>query len=103
MSFSVQFFARTVFDAQQKLQVAYAPGAVKALIEKALDGIPKAHPTPSSGVSASSGSSGSNDKAIASGPRAPIFAGVLVETHGHIDEGGSVSEIGRFVVRPLYD
>src|SRR4029077_10754081 len=89
----VNFFARNVWDAQQKLQAAHAPGAVKALIEKALDGISEPQPTPSPGVSSSgvsiaSSSSGSNDKAIASGTRAPVFAGVLVETHGHIDESG---------------
>lgn len=37
MSFNITFTAKTVYDARRKLNEAYGPADVKALIEKALD------------------------------------------------------------------
>ena len=103
MSFSVNFFATGVSDARNKLQSSYAPGAVKALVELALAGIKT---SPSSG---SGGGAGQAPKVLTAGdagnapaPRPAELRGILVETHGHIDENGGQSEIGLFRVRPFY-
>ena len=85
MSFHLSFSAKTVQGARQKLHDSHAPITVKALIEKALDGI-----TPSIASGSGSGT-------------VQQLHGILVETFGHIGETGGTSEIEKFVVRPLYE
>lgn len=115
MSFHISFFARDVQSAHAKLREAYAPAAVKALIELALAGIPAI--TPAIQGYASNGASapiptqapwgrGDAEKAKAfapAAPRAPVLCGIKVEAVGHIDENGHTSNIGTFRVEPLFD
>jgi hypothetical protein len=104
MSFSVSFFARTPDAARSKLQDAHAPAAVKALVELALAGIPSSAVPSTSGVGQASSSEGANRSSNASPSiRPPRLCGILVETHGHIDEGGSRSNLSLFRVEPYYD
>jgi hypothetical protein len=113
MSFSVQFFARDVHAARAKLHEAHAPAAVKALIELAIAGVTgEMQPAAlqggagmSSGACITAASGGSNDlKSVNHAtPRARRICGILVETHGHIDEYGGRSGINAFRVEPYYD
>jgi hypothetical protein len=100
MTFSFSFFACDGHAAEHKLQSVHAPGAVKALVEKALCGVPKfAPPAQSTSVTTIS------DKATSGGDcgsKPMIFIGVMVEVCGHIDEAGNASEIQRFLVKPVY-
>lgn len=108
MSFSISFFARDVHSAKSKLREAYAPEAVKALIELSLAGIPQ-----EGLASAGTGQMAAAQTAATDGmkvsdanrptPRRPKLCGVLVSTHGHIDEHGGHSSIGAFRVEPYYD
>lgn len=104
MSFSISFFARDVHSAQTKLRDCYAPASVKAVVELALAGIPQ-QPQISVGAGSSS-SAGASDSARGANqatPRKPQLCGILVETHGHIDEHGGRSGINSFRVEPYYD
>lgn len=108
MSFSVSFFARDVQSAQSKLRDAYAPAAVKALVELALAGIPAASQPQYNGGIVSQQGIGSDAAKVEVAvnrtvPRQPKLCGVLVETHGHIDENGQRSGINTFRVEPYYD
>lgn len=109
MSFSVSFFARDVQAAQTKLREAYAPAAVKALVELALAGIPSASQSPYAGAGqAMTGQDAAKAAAEGAGvnrsvPRTPKLCGILVETNGHIDENGQRSGIATFRVEPFYD
>jgi hypothetical protein len=100
MSFSIAFTARSVSSAKSKLQEAYAPATVKALIEKALDALPPAAIPPVHQASQATNHSGQ-----AEAKRKPEFVGVLVECWGHIGDPGDhgKSYIDRFVVQPLFD
>lgn len=107
MSFSVSFFARDVHTARSKLQAAFAPAAVKALVELALAGIPS-QPRPNSGAGSLVSQSGVSETKQASAgnspsPREPRLCGILVETSGHIDEHGDRSGLSGFRVEPYYD
>jgi hypothetical protein len=102
MSFNIHFTARSVQQARQKLHEVYAPGAVKALIEKALDALPA--PQPASIMTAMP-RDGVGDMIAKAQPRPPQLIGVHVESCGHIAEAGDhgPSTIERFAVRPLFD
>jgi hypothetical protein len=99
MSFSFQFSAADKYDALRKLHDAYAPAAVKAVIEMALQGLPHApafRPSTSTSGKAEAGASSSSSS------RPPELRGVFVEAWGHIDEGTcGESKIERLVVKPL--
>jgi hypothetical protein len=97
MSFSISFAARSVDAAKEKLKDSDGPAAVKALIEKALDAIPVLPPPPAI--------DGSSKDPGYIAPSWPTLLCVLVETCGHFaDPGGTEpSEIGKFVVRPIFD
>lgn len=100
MSFNVSFFARDAQSARNKLAAAYAPAAVKALVELAIAGMPaQGH----AGASQAPASDGARAAGNAASPKLPRLCGILVETHGHIDDGGGVSSIGAFRVEPCYD
>lgn len=109
MSFNIQFAARSVYSARQKLAQAYAPALVKALVEKALDAMPLPAPAQRSpdgdSAKASPGSASAGSAAGGGAPAAPVFFGVFVEAWGHISDLGDMSttSIERFVVRPLFD
>lgn len=107
MSFSVSFFARDVHSARSKLHEARAPEGVKALIELALASIPPQNQTSagagSVGVSQARTSDSAKEISNAGQPKVPRLCGILVETHGHIDESGGRSNIGAFRVEPFYD
>jgi len=99
MSFSISFSAASKYSAEQKLHDAHLPGAVKAVIEKALDGMPWSRQAPPS-----SGAGIVSEETAFSGQgrvRAAVFIGVHVEAHGHVDGAGC--EIPKISVRPLYD
>ncbi len=106
MTFSVSFFARDVHSARTKLREAHAPEAVKALVELAIASVPQQNQ-----ISVGAGTAGvsqarstdSAKEANHSAPRKPQLFGILVETHGHIDEHGGNSNLGGFSVRPFYD
>lgn len=104
MSFNISFFARDVHTARTKLSEVHAPAAVKAVIELAIAGIPPQPPAPRADAmtlsDASKEMAGAGNRPT---PRPPRLAGILVETHGHIDESGSRSNIGLFRVEPYYD
>lgn len=105
MSFNVTFNARSHYDAHQKLQASYAPASVKALIEKAIDAIPVPPPEPNRArqVGAEQGDSRPMTQVEHLTGSAKLLA-IQVETYGHIAEANSSlrSEIGRFVVQPIY-
>jgi hypothetical protein len=111
MSFSVSFFARDVNSARTKLHDASAPAGVKALIELALAGIPlQSHGGSGAGSAGIASQARTSDAAKEAGtgsnspsPRSPRLCGILVETHGHIDEHGARSNLGTFRVEPYYD
>ena len=110
MSFTISFFARDAYAARSKLQNAYAPAAVKALVELALAGIPADSVTPNSGAGVSGGTSAADGaKSQANGPANATaiprrrLCGIRVETSGHIDEHGERSWINSFRVEPCYD
>lgn len=101
MSFHFSFVARTVSDAHAKLAQQHAPGAVKAVIESALDSMPLPQPSQARqltiGVDAKVGSSSNGASA---GPSWETgFFGVSVEASGHI--GGGYASISKLEVRPL--
>ncbi|MGY3393418.1 hypothetical protein ACVWW6_006009 [Bradyrhizobium sp. USDA 3311] len=107
MSFAVSFFARNVDHARSMLHEARAPIAVKALVELTLASIPR---QASAGAGASSASTANQARpsdaakdANAPATPAPQLRGILVETHGHIDEHGAQSYLNGFKVQPLYD
>ena len=102
MSFSISFFARDVDTARSRLREAYAPEAVKALVELAIATIPhqSRHQNTGAGQSVSVDSAKTSNQAT---PRPRGLCGILVETHGHIDEGGGRSNINLFRVEPYYD
>lgn len=102
MSFSISFFARDVHSARSKLREAYAPEAVKALIELSIAAIP-AQNNLGAGASSQGSSSDTAKHSNQATPRVPRLCGILVETHGHIDENGGRSNIGLFRVEPYYD
>lgn len=108
MSFYVQFFARDVAAARAKLAEAFAPAAVKAIVELAIAGIPHSA-TPTTGIGQQAGAAqvanGASEKVstVNRAPPAPVLRGILVETQGHIDESGNQSSIDHFRVRPFYD
>lgn len=107
MSFSISFFARDVHAAKSKLREAYAPESVKALIELSIAGIPQEN-SGGAGQPMTAAQASETDGAKVSGanrpaPRRPKLCGILVETHGHIDENGGRSNIGAFRVEPYYD
>lgn len=106
MSFSVSFFARDVHTARAKLHEAHAPAGVKALVELAIAGIsatPQQNDHAGAG-SSSHGASGTASQSVNRASPAPRrLCGILVETHGHIDEGGGRSNIGGFRVDPYWD
>src|ERR1700676_430084 len=104
MSFSFNFSARSVAEANSKLHQVYAPGVVKALVEAALWAMPQAHNEAKAEAKTSS-SDGlrpvTRDTSLDT-KAAPQFLGVFVEVWGHIDESGrNKSEIQRFIVQPL--
>lgn len=107
MSFSISFFARDVHIARSKLHEARAPEGVKALIELALASIPSqsyiSTGAGSAGVSQARTSDSAKEVGNSPSPRVPRLCGILVETHGHIDETGGRSNIGAFRVEPYYD
>lgn len=106
MSFNIQFFARDVHSARFKLRGAYAPEAVKELIELSLASIPQENQfggaTGLAGVGQERTTGGAKEANHPS-PRRPQLCGIWVECHGHIDEGGGMSDLGAFRVRPYYD
>lgn len=106
MSFRMSFTARSVASAKAKLEAEYAPAAVKAVIEKALDALPPAAVPPvNQEERASQTASHGSTSAVSSAKRKPEFIGVLVECWGHIGDPGDHcrSSIDRFVVQPLFD
>jgi hypothetical protein len=107
LSFSIQFFAKDVHSARSKLRDSHAPEAVKAVIELAIAAIPHESRPSQSGAGMSEGAgilaSGNNTASNRPNPPAlPRLCGILVETHGHIDENGGRSNIGAFRVEPFY-
>ncbi|QQO30748.1 hypothetical protein JJC00_18870 [Bradyrhizobium diazoefficiens] len=109
MSFSVSFFARDVHTARSKLREAFAPAAVKALVELAIAGIPpQTQPNGGAVSSGAANQSGASEVKQAStgntpSPRQPRLCGILVEASGHIDEHGARSGLSGFRVEPYYD
>lgn len=105
MSFSFNFTASSVSSARAKLAAAYAPAAVKAVVELALASIRE--PAPVAMTRAVDAKSAGNGAASSGGQQAsstsPHFLGVFVEAWGHIDECGGASQIQKFEVRPLFD
>ena len=104
MSFYISFFARDVYSAQAKLREAYAPTAVKALIELAIASVP--HESSGGAGSAGNVATGTGaqlNKTPSNAPARPRLAGILVETSGHIDDQGQRSWIDKFRVEPYYD
>ena len=102
-----EYLARTVNEARAKLHLHHAPAAVKALIEKALDAIPapKSELPSASGADAASGGERNyvaTTRSLSS-DKEPVHFGVMVEVWGSIADAGSggLSEMQRFVVRPL--
>lgn len=109
MSFNVTFNARSHYDAHQKLQQAFAPASVKALIEKAIDAIPvPTQPPPALELKAGASISGpmtiQSHSTEAPSSHGPKLLAIQVESYGHIADASSSlrSEIGRFVVQPIY-
>lgn len=105
MSFSVSFFARDVHTARAKLHEAVAPAGVKALIELAIAGVsgtPQHNELAGAGSSSPSSSGSTGHSPSRATPAAPRLGGILVETHGHIDENGGRSTIGEFRVHPYW-
>jgi len=113
MSFHINITASSVAAAKGRLHDAYAPAAVKALIEAALDGMPKPSRLPAGGAQqAAAGNIASlsekpSEKRVAieqgGEPRSPILIGILVEAYGHIDVEGGTSEMHKFLVKPIYE
>ena len=105
MSFGFSFTARTVHSARQKLREAHAPEIVKALVEKALDQLPKYSGGSQPQAMSSSHRDGANQSPPQGASAIPEFCGVFVEASGHIVEWGDMgrSWIDRFVVQPLFD
>jgi hypothetical protein len=111
MSFSINFTARTRYEAQAKLSACHAPAAVKALIEKALDAMPAPRPqnlAAAGGASMQAGETrdvrvGGAGVSRQAGATEPEIFGVVVECWGHIAEAGDScrSNIERFIVWPL--
>ncbi len=96
MSFSLSFTAATKSMALQKLHEAYAPGAVKAIIEQAIAALPAPKPQTEASTDGAA-------KVVCNGYKQPTFLGVRVEAYGHIDEGYGETTIGRLSVLPLFD
>jgi hypothetical protein len=110
MSFHINIAASSVTAAKSKLHDAYAPSIVKALIEAALDGIPKPRPrimadeALAAGGKPQSGAQGTiRSDAEKASQLGAVFIGVFVEAYGHFDVDGGTSEMQRFIVRPLYE
>jgi|ERR1700720_4299535 hypothetical protein len=101
MSFSFNFSARTIAEANAKLHQVYAPSVVKALVEKALDAMPKPEMSEKPILRQAGASTGMTVNADQKA--SPQFLGVFVEVWGHFDESGhNKSEIQRFIVQPLW-
>jgi hypothetical protein len=106
MSFSFSFAARTTSEARSKLHAAYAPGVVKALVEKALDAIPNqaAIGRAETDGSAQKAQQGAVSQAVSTPKPKETLIGVFVEVWGHLADAGDMctSEIQRFIVKPLF-
>lgn len=98
MSFAFQFFASSHAAAQQALREAYAPSAVKAVVDQALAVMPWRRQLHTIATS--------DEKLKAGTPiaRSRVFVGVFVEASGHLCEmGESASWINNFKVQPLFE
>lgn len=106
MSFSFSFTAKTVADAHNKLAAAYAPLAVKLLVEKAIDAIPSPPTQANAGSAKPPGVVGAESGAVSrSQPKPPELIGVFVEAWGHLaipGDGNPTSQIQKFEVRGLF-
>lgn len=104
MSFHFSFTARSDYSARQQLHQVTAPAAVKALVEQALAAIKWPEPKPPERVNVAGHSLAGEVRSTAQRPAEVETFGVMVEAWGHIaDSGGGISEIQRFIVRPLVD
>lgn len=101
LSFHFTFAARTIHEARSKLHGVYAPGAVKALVEKALEAVAELPQRPDEcGFIGGRTTTPSTQPP----PNAPPLIGIFVEVWGHFADAGdrSTSEIQRFIVKPLF-
>ena len=110
MSFSISFAARTIASARHKLSKENAPAAVKALIDKALDGLPQMLPLAPirshSDIRAQESSlAASGASPVHSSVEKPTLFGVFVEASGHVanPEDGYAHSSATIKVTPLFD